>query len=114
VQQTTELLDTEPVITEDETLLPHPTPEWLTKEKPDPNELSTRLQSDLLSHSSVRVMKALMVVKSTLLTRHAVLVLHIIYDRVPMEPDNSLMDGLSQAHQTLTVKRFAMDTLEAL
>jgi hypothetical protein len=114
VEQITTRLDNEPVISGDATLLAHPTPEWLTKDRPDPNELTTRLQTDLLSHSSIRVMKALMVVKSAHLTQHAVLILHIIYDRIPMDDKDQLSEGLSQAHQTLAVKRFAMDTLESL
>ena len=79
-----------------------------------PGALNRELRADLISHEVSRVARALGVVRGLALHQHGSVVIAVLYSRRVVEADGDVLADLVGAERSVTIKRMALDTLEAL
>ena len=105
-----ERLEEEPIVAKRERLGPLPGAH-IAEGK---NTLDQTLRADLLSHQASRVARAIGSIAGLGLSHHATALIALVFEPKVIEPDGDVLASLDPAQRTLTIKRMALDALEAL
>ena len=103
-------IDEEPVVARGERLGLPPS----ERASEGPGALNRDLRADLISHEASRVARALGVIRGLTLHQHGAVVIAVVYSKRVVDADGGVLEELDGAERSVTIKRMALDTLEAL